>query len=107
MEFLFISFLNLFFFSFISLETVPKIFVLPPSLWTADVNFGEVEFPIYFNFFIKKAFINPENKIILVGEPEHLEKVKIVFKESFHGPDPQYQYFNEEIAESKKATGYT
>lgn len=87
-------------------EAVPQIFILPPSLWIADINFGEVEFPIYFNYFIKQAFLNPNNKIQLIGEASHLERVKAVFKESFHGPDSQYLYFNDEIAECKKVTGY-
>lgn len=38
----------------------PHIYVLPPRLFVGNVNFGEVEFPIYFNFFIKKAFQNPD-----------------------------------------------
>ncbi len=39
---------------------MPHIYVLPPRLFVGAVNFGEVEFPIYFNFFIKKAFQNPD-----------------------------------------------
>ncbi len=41
-------------------QPVPHIYVLPPRLFVGAVNFGEVEFPIYFNFFIKKAFQNPD-----------------------------------------------
>jgi hypothetical protein len=41
-------------------QPVPTIYVLPPRLFVGAVNFGEVEFPIYFNFFIKKAFQNPD-----------------------------------------------
>lgn len=86
--------------------TVPQIFVLPPNLFLDGDNFGDVEFPIYFNYFMKKAFLNPEKKIILVGDPEHLERIKIVFSESFHGPSKEYQYYDEEIASEKKAEGY-
>lgn len=88
------------------IESVPQIFVLPPSLWIADINFGEVEFPIYFNYFIKQAFLYPTNKIQLIGESSHLDRVKMVFKESFHGPDSQFLFFDEEIVESKKVGSY-
>lgn len=53
--------------SLTSLESVPQIYVLPPNLFMADENFGEVEFPIYFNFFIKQACVNPEKRMILIG----------------------------------------
>lgn len=38
-------------------ESVPKIYVLPHIMCASGgVSYGEVEFPIYFNFFIKKVF---------------------------------------------------
>ncbi len=95
------------------LEPVPKYYILPPDLFVADVNFGEIEFPvcfsilvltfqIYFNFFMKKAFLNPDNKIVIIGESQHLERVKTVFKESFHGPDPKCMYVDEELSPARK-----
>jgi hypothetical protein len=41
-------------------KSPPQIYVIPPRLFRGDVNYGEVEFPIYFNFFVKKAFSNPD-----------------------------------------------
>jgi hypothetical protein len=43
-----------------TLEQVPQVYVLPPKLFDATgENFGDVEFPIYFNYFVKKAFQDP------------------------------------------------
>ena len=41
-------------------------FIHPLELFAEELNFGEVEFPIYFNFFIKKAFVNPDNRMLEV-----------------------------------------
>eukprot|EP01118_Nematostelium_gracile_P002122 TRINITY_DN1227_c0_g1_i1.p1 TRINITY_DN1227_c0_g1~~TRINITY_DN1227_c0_g1_i1.p1 ORF type:complete len:1049 (-),score=230.27 TRINITY_DN1227_c0_g1_i1:34-2751(-) len=87
-------------------ENVPKVYVLPASIFTGSENYGEVEFPIYFNFFIKKAFLNRENRIILIGSERDLERIRTIFSESFYGPAPQYLYIDEEISPKKKATGY-
>lgn len=35
------------------LEDVPRVYVLPSVLFVEDASFGEVEFPIFFNFFMK------------------------------------------------------
>jgi hypothetical protein len=66
-----------------------------------------VEFPIYFNYFIKKAFLNPENRIILIGSKGHLERIKTVFSESFFGPDEKFLYIHEEIDPELKKMGYS
>ena len=89
------------------LENVPKYYILPPSLFSGTLNFGEIEFPIYFNFFMKKAFINPDNKILIIGMKSQLERVKTVFKESVFGPNEDELFLDEEISPSKKAQGYT
>ena len=89
-------------------EAIPGIYVLPPLLFAADENqnFGEVEFPIYFNFFIKKAFANPDNKVILIGERDHLDRVKTAFKESSWGPNEDEIFLDEEIDAEKRENGY-
>ena len=37
-------------------ESVPQIFVLPRKLfnWKKGINLSDLEFPIYYNYFIKK-----------------------------------------------------
>ncbi|PRP76250.1 hypothetical protein PROFUN_07772 [Planoprotostelium fungivorum] len=87
-------------------EDVPQYYILPPQLFAEDVSFSEVEFPIFFNFFIKQAFKNPENKVSVIGRAEHLERVKIVFKESVLGPDAHQIFVDEEISPEKKKYGY-
>ncbi len=62
------------------LEPVPQVYVLPPELFAEEVNFGEVEFPMDVKFFITKAFMNPENKIIIVGEKTQLERIRITVR---------------------------
>ena len=50
-------------------EDVPMVFVLPRILFEcgSDENYVEVEFPIYFNFFVKKAFMDRSRRLILIG----------------------------------------
>ncbi|ELR19802.1 3',5'-cyclic-GMP phosphodiesterase, partial [Acanthamoeba castellanii str. Neff] len=73
-------------------QPVPHIYVLPPRLFMGAVNFGEVEFPIYFNFFIKKAFQNPDLRVIMIGTKDQLEKVRVSFQESVFGPEEHHLY---------------
>ena len=39
-------------------DSVPQVFVLPRELfnWSKGINVGDMEFPIYFNFFLKKLY---------------------------------------------------
>jgi CRP-like cAMP-binding protein len=87
-------------------EEVPQVYVLPPTLFSGDVNYAEVEFPIYFNFFVKKGFLNRENRIVLLGDEKELAKVRAVFQESFYGPAPHQIYTDEEIPEDVRKRGY-
>lgn len=43
---------------------------------------------------------------MLLGDKDYINNVKALFKESFHGPDLEYMYTNQEIAPAKKAAGY-
>jgi hypothetical protein len=47
---------------------------------------------------MKKGFSNPENRLVLVGMSEHIDRVKTVFSESFYGPPNEFMYFDKEIA---------
>ncbi|HBD93061.1 MAG: hypothetical protein A2015_17480 [Spirochaetes bacterium GWF1_31_7] len=61
---------------------VPQIFVLMDKMfdWKRGISLAEIEFPIYFNFFIKKR------KTLIVCSEEQLEKIKKVLQESLFGP---------------------
>lgn len=104
-------------------ESVPKVYILPSQLFLDGRILGEIgmkynqtntnnhiyifkqtpflEFPIYFNFFMKKGFANPDNRLVLVGMKEHIERVKTVFSESFYGPSNDALYMDKEIAAGK------
>lgn len=64
-------------------ETVPSVYILPPAIFADDGTLGEIEFPIFFNFFIKKAIVNPDQKVWIVGDSRDLNRVK-VFKLQFY-----------------------
>ncbi len=89
----------------------------------SDINFGEVEFPLYFNFFVKKAFAHPENKgnianahahtcthgccaVIMIGQAETLARVRVLLQESVFGPRLEHLHIDEDIAPRAKAAGY-
>ncbi|EGG20846.1 cAMP/cGMP-stimulated cAMP/cGMP phosphodiesterase [Cavenderia fasciculata] len=85
-------------------EQVPQVYVLPHILSSHGVSYSEVEFPIFFNFFINKAATNPLRRVVMVGAAEQLERIRTIFKESMFGPDTIY--INDEICDAKKASGY-
>eukprot|EP01119_Soliformovum_irregulare_P016674 TRINITY_DN4868_c0_g1_i4.p1 TRINITY_DN4868_c0_g1~~TRINITY_DN4868_c0_g1_i4.p1 ORF type:complete len:786 (-),score=204.84 TRINITY_DN4868_c0_g1_i4:504-2861(-) len=87
-------------------EAIPQVYVLPPKLFADSLNAAEIEFPIYFNFFIKKAFMNRDARIIIVGDPDQIKRIRITFSESIHGPKPDQIYIDEEIHPIAKARGY-
>jgi CRP-like cAMP-binding protein len=45
--------------------TGTEIFVLPPSLYEGNVNYGDVEFLVYLNFFLRKRM-----RTLIVGTPQ-------------------------------------
>ncbi len=62
---------------------VPQIFVLTDELfsWTKGICVAEIEFPIYFNFFIKKK------KTFVVARKDQYPRMKKVLQESLWGPE--------------------
>ncbi|MFC1670098.1 cAMP/cGMP-dependent 3',5'-cyclic-AMP/GMP phosphodiesterase [Spirochaetota bacterium] len=67
---------------------VPLIFVLPSELfnWLKGISIAEVEFPIYYNFFIR----NMKTRIICYKE--QAERFKKILQESVFGPKkPNFQ----------------
>jgi len=63
-------------------SSVPQIFVLASRLFspTKGISLAELEFPIYFNFFLQKR------KTLIVALPEQAERLEQVLKESIYGP---------------------
>ncbi len=61
---------------------VPRIFVLMNKMfdWIKGISLAEIEFPIYFNFFIKKS------KIVVICREAQLSHIKIVLQEAVFGP---------------------
>ncbi|MBI4977788.1 MAG: cAMP/cGMP-dependent 3',5'-cyclic-AMP/GMP phosphodiesterase [Spirochaetes bacterium] len=64
-------------------KSAPQIFILPFEHFDPGmgISMAEVEFPTYFNFFIKKR------KVIAYAYAEQCESLRVVFNEAFLGPD--------------------
>lgn len=64
-------------------EGTPQVFVLPFDHFDPKVgiSMAEIEFPTYYNFFLKKR------KVVVYVHPDHVDNLKTVFKEAFLGPD--------------------
>ncbi len=64
-------------------DSVPNIFVLPHELfhWQKGINVGDMEFPIYFNFFIRKQ------KVTICCTEEQQERLETAIRESVFGPE--------------------
>lgn len=63
-------------------EGVPTVFVLPKQFfnWRKGISVAELEFPIYYNFFLKKK------KTVLICNQEQFVRFKTVFNEAVFGP---------------------
>ncbi|MBN1523994.1 MAG: cAMP/cGMP-dependent 3',5'-cyclic-AMP/GMP phosphodiesterase [Spirochaetales bacterium] len=63
-------------------DSVPQIFVLPQRLFNPEkgISLAELEFPIYFNFFIKKR------KTTIIATHEQSERLMRVLQEAVFGP---------------------
>jgi len=61
---------------------VPEIFVLTEEMfsWIKGISVGEIEFPIYFNFFIRNK------KTLIICRNSQLARIKKVLQESIFGP---------------------
>lgn len=61
---------------------VPQYYVLPENFfnWIKGISVAEVEFPIYFNFFIKKR------KTHIICNAGQVERFKVVLNEALFGP---------------------
>jgi len=64
------------------------VFVLPPQLFVNNRAYGEMEFLIYFNAFVKGSLFNPNvPKPQVVGTKEQLEALREYLSHTLFGPD--------------------
>ncbi len=64
-------------------ESVPQVFVLPDQLfhWQKGINVGDMEFPIYYNFFLRKR------KVMVCCTAEQGAALQRAMQEAVFGPD--------------------
>lgn len=64
-------------------ESVPAIYVLPKKLFSIEqyVSFAEIEFPIYYNFYIAKR------RVTVICNQKQQERLIRVMKEALFGPE--------------------
>ena len=69
--------------SMILLKDVPQIFVITEELfnWLKGISIAEIEFPIYYNFFINKR------KTLIICRKNQYTQIKRVLQESIFGPE--------------------
>lgn len=63
-------------------QSVPQVFVLPQRLfhWQKGINVADMEFPIYFNFFLKKR------KVTVLCTPDQRDQLTRAMQEAVFGP---------------------
>ena len=79
-------------------KSVPQIFVLPSSLfnWKKGINISDLEFPIYYNFFLKKR------KTLVIGTKAQTARLLRALQEALFGPKQfdlklDYHAVNEDV----------
>jgi len=62
---------------------VPQVFIITNKMfdWLKGISLAEIEFPIYYNFFLKKR------KTIIICENNQKEKILKVLQEALFGPE--------------------
>lgn len=66
-------------------EDVPTIYVLPDPMLRDKVNFGDIEFPIYWNSFVKGG-LKKGKRVTLIGSSQQIENMKKILQETIFGP---------------------
>ncbi|NBF39698.1 MAG: MBL fold metallo-hydrolase, partial [Spirochaetes bacterium] len=63
-------------------DSVPRIFVLPRVLfhWQKGINVADMEFPIYFNFFLKKQ------RVTVLCSDEQARRLVVALRQAVFGP---------------------
>jgi len=80
---------------------VPKFYIVPRERFNLKlgINMCEVEFPAYFNFFIKQSCLH----LVLTEEEEKL--VRKVIDETLEGPSSKHLYVDHEYPKSSPNSG--
>lgn len=78
--------------------SVPEYYIIPKKTfdWTDGINLMEFEFPVYFNFFIRKR-----TKTKIICDEETRKNILIIFQETLLGPK-KFEDFEEEFVEEYK-----
>lgn len=78
--------------------SVPEYYIIPKKTfdWTDGINLMEFEFPVYFNFFIRK-----KTKTKIICDEETKKKILIIFQETLLGPK-DFLNFKDEFVEGYK-----
>ncbi len=64
-------------------KDVPGVLVLPKFMfnWLKGISVGEIEFPLYYNFFLRKK------KTVIICREEQFHRMKKVLQEAVFGPE--------------------
>lgn len=78
-------------------QGTPLVFVLPTDFfnWIKGISVAELEFPIYYNFFIR------QKKTLIICRKDQAERLKKVLQESLFGPE------NPDFSEDFQQNGQT
>jgi CRP-like cAMP-binding protein/glyoxylase-like metal-dependent hydrolase (beta-lactamase superfamily II) len=77
---------------------VPEYYIIPRDKfdWNDGISLMEFEFPVYYNFFLRK-----QNRTKIVCDKETAERIKVIFQETLLGPRA-FQNFDQEFAKGYK-----
>ena len=72
--------------------STPVIYIVPKERFnlTVGVNVAELEFPTFYNYFIKQT------RITLVTHKKAKDDIETIFRESLYGPEDKYLYSDKE-----------
>ena len=78
---------------------VPEYYIVPKEKfdWSDGINLMEFEFPVYYNFFLRK-----QNKTKLICDEETRERIRVIFQETLLGP-ATFEDFQEDFADRYEA----
>lgn len=67
-------------------KEIPSIYVLPDPLFREDdVNYGDIEFPIYWYAFVKD-WLHKDKRVTLIGTSDQILRMRLILQETIFGP---------------------
>lgn len=66
-------------------EAVPTVYILPDPFFRGRVNYGDIEFPIYWYSYVNK-WLEQSKQITLVGSDDQIRRINIILSETILGP---------------------